>query len=191
MNLLKRREENFRQSTKQERFGKPWLKYSAHFSTYDNLLDMYILLLKGKRQPLPDVLFFQMFFQKDVLKNFGMFTGKTPVQESPFNKVVDLDTYNFIKNRLQHWCFPVTFAHFLTSLFLIEHHRWLLWNGVKSLQIILLFSLINFLKSFFSNRFLIHKNYVQNIHCLALMPHSHSHFNLIVNLTHVVYLRLT
>ena len=117
MNLLKRREENFRQSTKQERFGKPWLKYSAQFSTYDNLLDMYILLLKGKRHPLPDVLFFQMFFQKDVLKNFGMFTGKTPVQESPFNKVVDLDTYNFIKNRLQHWCFPVTFAHFLTTSF--------------------------------------------------------------------------
>ena len=147
---------------------------------------MYILLLKGKRQPLPDVLFIQMFFQKGVLKNFGMFTGKTPVLESPFNKVVDLDTYNFIKNSLQHCCFPVTFAHF----FLIEHHQWLLWNGVKSLQIILLFSLISFLKAFFSNRFFIHKNYVQNIHYLALMPHSHSHFNLIVNLTHVVYLRL-
>ena len=117
MNLLKRREENFRQSTKQERFGKPWLKYSAHFSTYDNLLDMYILLLKGKRQPLSDVLFFQMFFQKGVLKHFGMFTGKTAVLESPFNKVVDLDTYNFIKKQTPTLVFSCDICTFFNKSF--------------------------------------------------------------------------
>ena len=38
--------------------------------------------------------------------------------KSPFHKVVDLDTCNFIKNRLQHRCFPVKFAEFLTTSFI-------------------------------------------------------------------------
>ena len=33
------------------------------------------------------------------------------------------------------------------------------------------YSLMNFVEILFSNKFFIHKNYVQNIHCLALMRH--------------------
>ena len=59
----------------------------------------------------------QMFFKIDALENSGILTGKAPVLESPFNKVVGLHTCNFIKNRLQHRCFPVMLAKFLTSFF--------------------------------------------------------------------------
>ena len=41
---------------------RPWLKYRADSSAYDNLLDMHILLLKGKKQPLADVLYFSNVF---------------------------------------------------------------------------------------------------------------------------------
>ena len=161
------------------------LKYRADSSAYNNLLYMYIFLLKGKRQE-PAVgrwSFFQMFFKIGFLKNFRIFTGKHLVLESPFNKVVGLDTSNFIKNRLQHRCLPVKFAKLLTTSFLTEHLCWLLLNGVESLQIIQFFSTLiihllhkiihlffdEFSWKFFPNRFFIHKNYVQNIHCLALI----------------------
>ena len=43
-----------------------------------------------------------------------------------------------------------------------------------------------FLKLFFSTGFFIHQNYyLQNIHCLALMRHSQSHLNPIINLTYL------
>ena len=38
-----------------------------------------------------------------------------PVLESLFNKVAGLKAWNFIKNRLQHSCFPVKFAKFLRT----------------------------------------------------------------------------
>ena len=55
-----------------------------------------------------------MFFKIGVLKNFAIFT-ETPVLEYHFNKVAGL---NFIKKRLQHRCFPVNNAKFLTAAFL-------------------------------------------------------------------------
>ena len=33
---------------------------------------------------------------------------------------------NFIKKRLQHWCFPVKFAKFLRTYSFAEHFQWLL-----------------------------------------------------------------
>ena len=44
-------------------------------------------------------------------KNFAIFTGKTPVLESNFNKVAT------IKKKLRHRCFPVKFAKFLRTPF--------------------------------------------------------------------------
>ena len=67
-----------------------------------------------------------MYFRIGVLKNFAMFTGKTPVLESLFNKYAGLKACNFIKKRLQHRFFPVKFAKFLRTPFLTEHVRWLL-----------------------------------------------------------------
>ena len=47
---------------------------------------------------------------KKVFLKFRNVLRKTPVLESFFNKVAGLQTYNFIKKRLQNRCFPVTFA---------------------------------------------------------------------------------
>ena len=50
-----------------------------------------------------------MCFKIGVLKNFAIFTGKTPVFQSLFNKVLNkvLKVCNFFKKRLQHSCFLV------------------------------------------------------------------------------------
>ena len=46
--------------------------------------------------------------KKSVLKNFANFTGKHLYWSL-------LQVCNFIKKRLQHWCFPVKFAKFLRT----------------------------------------------------------------------------
>ena len=51
-----------------------------------------------------------------------------PVLESPFNKVAGLQSCNFIKNRLQHRCFPVKFAKFLRTPILKNICKQLLLN---------------------------------------------------------------
>ena len=48
-----------------------------------------------------------------------------PVLESLFNKVAGLKAWNFIKNRLQHSCFPVKFAKFLRTPILKNICEWL------------------------------------------------------------------
>ena len=55
-----------------------------------------------KKQPL------EVFCKKGVLKIFLKFTGK----RLPWSL---LQACNFIKKRLQHWCFPVKFAKFLRT----------------------------------------------------------------------------
>ena len=42
---------------------------------------------------------------------------KIPVLESVFNKVADLNVYNFIKKKLQHRYFPVNIAKFFRTDF--------------------------------------------------------------------------
>ena len=65
-NLLKRKEENLRQAQNKNALVKPRSKYIADSNACDNFLDIYILLLKGKKQPLADILFRCSFFS-DVL----------------------------------------------------------------------------------------------------------------------------
>ena len=60
---------------------------------------MYILHLKSKKQPLADVLLFQMFFKRGVIKNVGIFTGKHLCWSLLL--IVGLDNCNFIRNRFQ------------------------------------------------------------------------------------------
>ena len=57
-----------------------------------------------------------MFFKKGVLKNFAKFTGKHLCQSLFFDKVAGL----------RHRCFPLNFAKFLRTSFIIEHLRYLL-----------------------------------------------------------------
>ena len=49
----------------------------------------------------------EVFYKKPDLKNFAISHRKTPVLESLFNKVADLQACDFIKKRLQYGCFPV------------------------------------------------------------------------------------
>ena len=79
-----------------------------------------------QKQSLADVL------QDRCFKKLIKFHRKTPVSESLFNKYSGLEACNFIKNRLQHWCFPSKFRKFLEHLFFTEYLRWLLFELDKS-----------------------------------------------------------
>ena len=52
----------------------------------------------------------QVFFKVGVVKNVTIFTKKTSVSESLFEKVTGLKAYNFNKKQLLHKCFPVNIA---------------------------------------------------------------------------------
>ena len=60
-----------------------------------------------------------MFFKTGVLKNFGMFTGKSLC----WSLILIIC---FIKKILQHRYFHVNIAKFLKTALFIEHLRWLL-----------------------------------------------------------------
>ena len=66
--------------------------------------------------------------KKAVLKNLAIFAEKTPLFESLFDKVVDLQACDFIKKRLQHRCFPVNIATFLRTPILKNSCKRLLLN---------------------------------------------------------------
>ena len=53
--------------------------------------------------------------------------------QSSFNKVAGLKTYNFIKKRLWHRCFPVNIANLLRTAFFIGHLWWLLLDFLQNL----------------------------------------------------------
>ena len=63
---------------------------------------------------------------RGVLKNFAIFTGKTPVLESLFNKAAGLQGFNFIKKKFRQGCFPVNIAKFLKTPILRNIWKWLL-----------------------------------------------------------------
>ena len=59
-----------------------------------------------------------VFCKTGALKNFAKFTGKHLCQSLFFNKVPGLTPLTFLKKRLWHRCFPVSFANFLRIPFL-------------------------------------------------------------------------
>ena len=98
---------------------------------------MFHLILKSykTRRSCPDV-----FYKKDVLRNFAKFTEKHLCQSLFFNKVAGLRPATLLKKRLCHRCFPVNFVKFLRTSFCIEY----LWSLLLQNDILfhLLFSLI-------------------------------------------------
>ena len=92
-----------------------------------------------------------MFFKIDVLKNFTILAGKHLCQ-SLFNKVLGLQSCDFVKKRLQHRCFPVNIMEFLRTSFFIEHLWWLLLNFLQNLLII---SQQGFSQKFLRSHFLV------------------------------------
>ena len=85
---------------------------------------VYSIRLKG-RNSHPDV-----FCKKGVLRNFADFTGKHLCQSLFFKKVAGPAT--LLKKRLWHRGFPVNFAKFLRTSFIIEHLWWLLLSRIFS-----------------------------------------------------------
>ena len=69
--------------------------------------------------------------KKGVLRNFAKFTGKHLCLRLFFNKVAGLRPAT-LKKSLWHRCFPVNFAKFLGTPFIIEHLWWLLLYVEKS-----------------------------------------------------------
>ena len=69
--------------------------------------------------------FLEVFCQKGIIKNFAKFTSN-----SPFNDV-GLSHPTLLEKRPLHRCFPIKFAKFSWTPFLIEHLRWLLLKIVK------------------------------------------------------------
>ena len=62
----------------------------------------------------------------DTYIDFTKFTGKYLCQSLFFNKVAGLRPTTLLKKRLWYTCYPVNFAKFLRTPFLIEHLPWLL-----------------------------------------------------------------
>ena len=60
----------------------------------------------------------EVFYKKDVLKNFANFTEKNLRQSLFFNKVAGLRPATLLKKTSSHRCFPVNFAKFLRPAFL-------------------------------------------------------------------------
>ena len=71
---------------------------------------------------------------------------------SLFNKVLGLQSCDFVKRRLQHRCFPVNITNFLRTSFFIEHLWWLLLNLLQNLLEITVKKIISQKK--FSQKFL-------------------------------------
>ena len=85
----------------------------------------FLALLRRSR---PEVL-----CKKGVLGNFAKFTGKHLCQSLFFNKVAGLRPATLLKKRLWHRCFPVNFAKFVRTPFIIEHLWWLLLNITRTI----------------------------------------------------------
>ena len=66
-----------------------------------------------------------MFHKKAVFKNLAIFTGKHLVWSLFLYENSGLHACKFIKERLQHRCFPVNIAKFLRTFFLNNICEWL------------------------------------------------------------------
>ena len=90
--------------------------------------DQHHFKFHSQLQSLPsksrNVFLYQSF--TDVLQNRCSWKIKTPVLESLFTKVANLEAWNFIRKRIQHKCFPVKFEKILRARFFTEHLRWVL-----------------------------------------------------------------
>ena len=95
---------------------KIWYKYLALFTFFSG----FIIRSSHRRCSV-----------RKVLRNFGKFTGKHLCQSLLLNKVAGLSPATFLKKRLWHRCFPVSFVKSLRTPFLqntswrllLYHHK--------------------------------------------------------------------
>ena len=88
-------------------------EFTDSFTYILDLPKLWIKIIRSSRQ--------EVFYKKDVLKNFAKFREKHLCQSLFFNKVAGLRSATLLKKRLWHRCFPVKFAKFLRTPFLTEH----------------------------------------------------------------------
>ena len=72
----------------------------------------------------------EMFYKKDVLKNFAKATWEHLCQSLFVNKVAGLRPVTLFKKRLCHRCFLVNFKKILRLPFFIEHLLWLVLSMI-------------------------------------------------------------
>ena len=99
--------------------------YGKRFHNY-GLFFIKFLLFRSSR---PEV-----FYKKDVFRNFAKFKGKHLCKSLFFNKVAGLRPATLLKKRLWHRYFPVNFAKFLRTPFLTEYLQWLLLTISRELN---------------------------------------------------------
>ena len=80
----------------------------------------------------------EVFYKKGVLKNVAIFTEKHLRQSLFFNKVAGLGPAAFLKKKLWHRCFPVSFATFKEHLFSQNTSGGYFWNGNDQISICML-----------------------------------------------------
>ena len=81
----------------------------------------YTKYFKRKKQPFADDL------RIDTLKVFCNIQRKTPVLESLYNNVAGLKVHNFVRTRLHHMCFVVSYiAKFLKQLLKNLFWKWVI-----------------------------------------------------------------
>ena len=88
-------------------------EFTDSFTYILDLPKLWIKIIRSSRQ--------EVFYKKDVLKNFAKFREKHLCQSLFFNKVARLRSATLLKKRLWHRCFPVKFAKFLRTPFLTEN----------------------------------------------------------------------
>ena len=109
------------------------------FPATEKLFDWREMIKKIQKQP-PEV-----FYKKDVLRNFPKFTGKHLCQSLCFNKVAGRRPTNLLKKEILAQVFPVNFAKLLRTPFLqntsgglllkIKNRRFHMNVGWKSSQV--------------------------------------------------------
>ena len=95
-----------------------WISY-ATLIFCDILLDTLFVGVFRSSHP-------EVFYKKGVIKNLAKFTGKHLCWSIFFKKVSGHSPATLLKKRLQHRCFPMSFAKFLTAPFFIDNLLWLL-----------------------------------------------------------------
>ena len=100
-----------------ERTQKEIIRLCLSHAIFINFKVMYYKLKKiyqFQKQPP------ELFYRKSCSEKFCNIHTKTPVLESPFNRLAGLKTCNFLKKIIQHRCFPVNISKFLRTLILTK-----------------------------------------------------------------------
>ena len=111
------------------------IKKNQKLTSFGKFVCEMLIFRSNRSQIIFKILFSKQVFQKQppemlckkgLLINFTEFTGKNRCQGLFLNKVADLRPATILRKRLWHRCFPMNFAKFVRTPFIIERLWWLL-----------------------------------------------------------------